>query len=145
MTYTFKQFAKLFDVSEHTLRYYTDLGILPCGRDANNRRIFDDESANWMQGIICLKRCGASIEDIREYCELCKLPESKETLTGRYHIILRQRDQAHQRVNEAKQTAAYMDEKVQHYEQILAGAIEDDSNPATWTAQTKPQLHEKTS
>lgn len=82
-----------------------------------------------MQGIACLKGCGASIEDIREYCDLCRLPESKETLYARYQIILRQREQAYKRVEEAKATAAYMDDKVQHYAQILDGLIPDDSNP----------------
>ncbi len=33
-----------------------------------------------MQGIKCLKGCGASIEDIQEYCRLCLLDESEENL-----------------------------------------------------------------
>ncbi len=74
MYYTIKQMAQMFDVTEHTLRYYTDQGLLPCERDGGNRRVFNDESINWMQGIKCLKGCGASIEDIREYCRLRLLP-----------------------------------------------------------------------
>ena len=31
-----------------------------------NRHVFNEESVNWMQGIKCLKGCGASIEDIQE-------------------------------------------------------------------------------
>lgn len=68
MYYTMKQMAELFGVTEHTLRYYTDEGLLPCRRDGGNRRVFNEESVNWMQGILCLKGCGASIEDIRAYC-----------------------------------------------------------------------------
>lgn len=67
MQYTIKQMAKMFGVTEHTLRYYTDLELLPCERDSGNRRMFNEESVNWMQGIKCLKGCGASIEDIKEY------------------------------------------------------------------------------
>lgn len=141
MIYTLKQFAEMFHVTEHTIRYYTDINLLPCGRDKANRRIFDEESVNWMQGIACLKGCGASIEDIKEYCDLCRLPESRETLYARYQIILRQREQAYQRIEEAKATAAYMDEKVQHYEQILSGLIPDDSNPEHWTKETRPERH----
>lgn len=141
MIYTLKQFAEMFHVTEHTIRYYTDINLLPCGRDKANRRIFDEESVNWMQGIACLKGCGASIEDIKEYCDLCRLPESRETLYARYQIILRQREQAYQRIEEAKATAAYMDEKVQHYEQILSGLIPDNSNPEHWTKETRPKRH----
>lgn len=118
MIYTLKQFAEMFHTTEHTIRYYTDINLLPCQRDKGNRRIFNEESVNWMQGIACLKGCGASIEDIKEYCDLCRLPESKETLYARYQIILRQREQAYKRVEEAQTTAAYMDEKVQHYERF---------------------------
>lgn len=141
MTYTLKQFAEMFHVTEHTIRYYTDINILPCKRDKGNRRIFNEESVNWMQGISCLKGCGASIDDIKEYCRLCKLPESRENLEARYQIILRQREQAYKRIDEAKATASYMDDKVQHYEKILSGIIPDDSNPENWTKDTRPDKH----
>ena len=141
MIYTLKQFAEMFQVTEHAIRYYTDINLLPCQRDSGNRRIFNEESVNWMQGISCLKGCGASIEDIREYCDLCRLPESEETLYARYQIILRQREQVYKRIEEAKATAAYMDGKVKHYQQILSGSIPDDSNPEHWTDGTRPERH----
>ena len=37
---------ELFGVTEHTLRFYTDKGLLPCGRDGGNRRVFNEESVN---------------------------------------------------------------------------------------------------
>lgn len=141
MKYTLKQFAEMFNTTEHTIRYYTDIHLLPCQRDGGNRRVFDEDSVNWMQGILCLKGCGASIADIKAYCELCRLPESRETLYARYQIILHQREQAHRQVEAAQATAAYMDEKVHHYEQILAGLIPDDSNPNHWTKSTWPKKH----
>ena len=145
MYYTIKQMAQMFDVTEHTLRYYTDLGLLPCERDGGNRRVFNEESINWMQGIKCLKGCGASMEDIKEYCRLCLLEESEEHLRARYRIILKQREEAYKRVEEAKATAKYMDEKVEHYEAILAGLAPDDTNPRNWTAETRPTHETETS
>lgn len=141
MYYTIKQFAEMFHTTEHTIRYYTDINLLPCQRDGGNRRVFNEESINWMQGITCLKGCGASIENIKEYCDLCRLPESEENLRARYQIILRSREQAYKRVEEAKATAKYMDEKVKHYEDILAGLTPDDTNPNSWTEETRPQQH----
>ena len=139
MSYTIKQMAEMFDVTEHTLRFYTDKGLLPCKRDGGNRRVFDEESVNWMQGIKCLKGCGASIEDIKEYCRLCLLEESEENLRARYEIILKQRTEAYKRVEGAKATAKYMDEKVAHYEAILSGLEPDDTNPRNWTAENRPK------
>lgn len=34
--YTLKQFAAMFHATQHTIRYYTDIGLLPCGRDRAN-------------------------------------------------------------------------------------------------------------
>ena len=138
MRYTIRQMAEKFGVTEHTLRFYTDEGLLPCERDAGNRRVFTEESVNWMQGIVCLKGCGASIEDIREYCRLCLLDETEENLRARFAIILKQREAAYGRLREAEATVKYMDEKVAHYEAILAGAVPDDSNPRDWTPDTRP-------
>ena len=137
MYYTIRQMAQMFDVTEHTLRFYTDQGLLPCTRDSGNRRVFDEESVNWMQGIMCLKGCGASIEDIREYCRLCLMEESEENLRARYAILRKQREEAYKRVEEAKAIARYMDDKVAHYEAILAGLAPDDTNPKNWTAENR--------
>ena len=139
MYYTIKQMAEMFDVTEHTLRFYTDKGLLPCERDSGNRRMFNEESINWMQGIKCLKGCGASIGDIQEYCRLCLMEESEGNLRARYAIILKQREEAYRRVKEAKATARYMDDKVAHYEAILAGLSPDDTNPKNWTADNRPR------
>lgn len=139
MKYTMKQMAKMFDVTEHTLRYYTDIELLPCERDGDNRRVFNEESVNWMQGIQCLKGCGASIEDIKEYCRLCLLEESQENLQARYAIILKQREAAYKRVEDAKAIAKYMDNKVAHYETILSGLAPDDTNPKNWTIENRPK------
>ena len=139
MYYTIKQMAEMFGVTEHTLRFYTDKGLLPCARDSGNRRVFDEESVNWMQGIQCLKGCGASLEDIQAYCRLCLVEGSEENLWARYAIIRKQREAAHQRVEEAKATAKYMDDKAAHYEAILAGLVPDDTNPKNWTAENRPK------
>lgn len=132
MNYSISQFAEMFHTTEHTLRYYTDIDLLPCQRDSTNHRIFDDKSANWMRGIIYLKNCGTPVKEIKRYFDLCRLEESDENLRARYQIILKQREQAHKKLEEARITAAYMDEKLKHYEDILSGRIPDDMNPANW-------------
>ena len=107
--------------------------------DGGNRRVFNEESVNWMQGIQCLKGCGASIEDIQEYCRLCLLEESEENLRTRYAIIRKQREEAYRRLEEAKATVKYMEDKAAHYEAILAGLAPDDTNPKNWTAGDRPE------
>lgn len=130
MTYTVKEIASKMGMTAHTIRFYTDMELLPCSRDQNNRRVFDDESINWLKGIQCLRNCGVSIEDIKVYSDLC-LSDSPDALQKRYQFMKEQCELAHQRLREAQELAAYMDAKVQHYEDILAGKLSDDTNPAT--------------
>lgn len=127
MYYTMKQVAQMSGLSEHTLRYYTDQNLIPCQRDGANRRVFDDESLNWLQGVKCLRGCGVSIEDIKLYCDMCR--EGDGALQKRYEFILRQRELARQRLKEAQEIAEYMNHKVAHYEDILTGKAADDTNP----------------
>lgn len=129
MTYTVKEFAEMLHTTEHTVRYYTDIGLLPCKRDGGNHRIFDETAVNWMKDITCLKNCGMPMKDIKKYFDLCQLEESEENLLARYRIIVRQHDAAHKRVAEAQATADYIDFKLKHYEEILAGRIPDNTNP----------------
>jgi len=131
MKYTVKQLADKMEISEHTLRYYTDMGLLPCGRDKNNRRVFDQESVNWVEGIKCLRSCGMSIEAIKEYSDLCMEKETEERLRARETIFLQQR------LAQAQATADYIDKKVEHYRAVLAGETANDTNPNNWDAAPK--------
>lgn len=70
---------------------------------------------------------------------LCLMEESEENLRARYEIILKQQEEAYKRVEEAKATAKYMDDKVAYYEAILAGLAPDDTNPKNWTAENRPK------
>ena len=137
MKYTVKQLADKMEISEHTLRYYTDMGLLPCGRDKNNRRVFDQESVNWVEGIKCLRSCGMSIEAIKEYSDLCMEKETEERLRARETIFLQQQKVAHQRLDQAQATADYIDKKVEHYRAVLAGETANDTNPNNWDAAPK--------
>lgn len=129
MEYTVKQIARLMEMSEHTIRYYTDRNLLPVKRDSANRRIFDEESVNWLMGIKCLKSCGMSIEDIKRYGDLCLKGDG--TLAERREIMRNQLASAEQKLKEAKEVFDYITKKVAHYDDVIAGISADDTNPAT--------------
>lgn len=54
-------------------------------------------------------------------------------------LFLSSSEEAYKRVEETKATVRYMDEKVAHYEAILAGLQPDDTNPKNWTAKNRPK------
>lgn len=129
--YTVKQAAEKVGLSQHTVRFYTDKGLVPSlKRDKNNNRLFDDKSINWLVGIKHLKECGMSIEDIRQYVELCL--QGNETIQQRYEMMLEQRKRAYELLEKAKGLTEYMEHKVEHYGDIAAGRKKDTTNPALW-------------
>jgi DNA-binding transcriptional MerR regulator len=129
--YTVKEVAKLLDLTEHTVRYYTDKGLVPSvQRDKNNNRLFDDESINWLRGIKYLKQCGMSVKDIKTYVDLCL--EGDSTIHERYEIILKQKAVALAQLEEAKRRVKYLEDKANHYLDIINHVIPDDTNPGKW-------------
>ncbi|WP_294468365.1 MerR family transcriptional regulator [uncultured Anaerofustis sp.] len=126
--YTVKDVSKKLNLSEHTIRYYTDKDLIPSvKRNKNNVRLFDEESINWFIGIKCLKDCGMSIEDIKKYIDLCL--EGDSTVEERFDIILKQKEIAERQLEEAKDRLIYLENKVKHYEDIMNGDIPDNTNP----------------
>lgn len=129
--YTVKDIARITDTSEHTVRFYTDKGLIPgVSRDHNNKRLFSEESINWFNGVKFLKEGGMPIKDIKEYVDLCL--EGSSTILTRYEIILKQQQLANEKLEQTKKLVAYMDHKVEYYQELL-NENEDKMNPATWT------------
>ncbi|MFE3897536.1 MULTISPECIES: MerR family transcriptional regulator [unclassified Priestia] len=129
--YTVKEVAKLLDLTEHTVRYYTDKGLVPnLQRDKNNIRLFDDQSINWLKGAKHLKQSGMSVEAIKSYVDLCL--EGESTIQQRYEILLEQKATALAQLEQAKLIVKFMEEKVNHYRDIINHVIPDDMNPGKW-------------
>lgn len=129
--YTVKETAKMLNLSEYTIRYYTDEGLVPnLIRDKNNNRLFDDTAINWLIGIKYLKDCGMSIKSIKTYIDLCL--KGDDTIKERYEIILKQKEIAISQLEEAKQRVLYMENKIKHYTDIIDKRINDDTNPGEW-------------
>lgn len=129
--YSVKEVAKLLDLTDHTVRYYTDKGLVPnVKRDKNNNRLFDEESINWLTGVKYLKQCGMLVEDIKTYVDLCL--EGDSTIQERYEIILKQKEVAQAQLEQAKIRAKYMEDKLKHYLDIINQVIPDDTNPGKW-------------
>lgn len=127
--YTVKEVAAILDMTDHTVRYYTDQGLVPnLRRGTHNIRLFDETSVHWLLCVKHLRHCGMPIDDIKTYISLCQ--EGVSTVKERYEIMRRQQTVALAQLEEAKQRAAYIEEKANHYLNIMNGAA-DDMKPGT--------------
>ena len=129
--YSVKETSEIVGLTEHTIRFYTDKGLVPnVTRDRNNNRLFDEESINWLTGVKYLKECGMSIEAIKDYVDLCL--EGNSTIEQRYQIVLRQKTVAEEQLRSAQERIEYLNAKIAFYQDIMEHNKPDFMNPGTW-------------
>ena len=118
--YTMMQVCRQLDMTYQTLKYYCNEGLIPnVKRDSNNRRIFDEKDIAWINSLNCLKNCGMSINEMKEYLALClqgeaTIPERKSILKQKRSSLLAQQQQIQDAIN-------YIDWKQGFYDDVLAG------------------------
>ncbi len=129
--HTVKEAARITELTEHAVRFYTDKGLVPSlRRDENNIRMFDEESINWLHGVKCLKQSGMPIEVIKTYVDLCL--EGDSTVPQRYKLIMEHKDEALIKLEEVRRHVAHLEQKTVLYQAILEGRSPDTTNPANW-------------
>lgn len=102
----------MLNLSEHTVRYYTDIGVITVQRDQNNRRIFDEQVIDWLRGTKYLRELGVSIQDIKTFHELC-MQEGDEAIAQRLDILLKQKENAEKELEVAKKRLEFLNHKIE--------------------------------
>ena len=116
--YTVKEVAELLHINPHTVRYYTNMGLLPnMNREKNGTRLFTDEDVECLKNIIYLRECGMSIASIREYLELSK--RGAETIPQQLQLILEQKEKVDKEVKRLLECQQHMEKKVETYSDYL--------------------------
>lgn len=118
--YTMKQVCEQTGLSYETLKFYCNQGLVPrVKRDANNRRIFDEQDVAWLNSLSCLKRCGMSLAEMRRYIQLCL--EGEGTIPERKAILEEKRVALEEQKKQVQGCLDYIDWKQGFYDDILAG------------------------
>ena len=127
MTYTMMQACRELGMTYQTLKFYCNQGLVPnVKRDKNNRRVFDERDVEWLRGLGCLKRCGLSIEEMREYLDMCL--EGESSIPARKVFLAEKREKLVERLAEVRASIDYIDRKQGFYDDVLAGRTEYYSN-----------------
>lgn len=118
--YTMMQVCRELNMTYQTLKFYCNEGLVPnVKRDSNNRRIFDDRDVKWIKDLTCLKRCNMSIQEMKEYLELCLQGES--TIPQRKEMLAKKQDALRASIKELENSVAYIDWKQNFYDEVLSG------------------------
>jgi DNA-binding transcriptional MerR regulator len=121
MMYTMMQVCRELNMTYQTLKYYCNEGLIPnVKRDVNNRRVFDEKDVKWIKDLTCLKKCGMSILEMKEYLKLCLQGES--TIMQRKEMLTKKREALLGSIKELEDSVDYIDWKQNFYDEVLSGA-----------------------
>lgn len=125
--FTMKQACEQTQLPYETLKFYCNQGLVPnVKRDKNNRRIFDERDIAWINSLSCLKNCGMSISEMKEYIKLCLAGES--TIPERKAILDTKRNDLLEQLKQVQDCIDYIDWKQGFYDDVLSGKIKYYSN-----------------
>lgn len=125
--YTMKQVCKEVDMTYETLKFYCNQNLVPnVKRDKNNHRIFNDHDVAWIKSLTCLKQCGMSIQEMKEYLALCL--EGESTIPQRQLILDAKKAALQKSITKLQESIDYIDWKQNFYNEVLSGETKYYSN-----------------
>lgn len=127
MIYTMMQTCHETGMTYQGLKFYCNEGLVPnVKRDRINRRIFDERDIAWIKSLQCLRDCGMSIADMKEYMKLCLL--GPDSIPERKIILERRRTIIQNQIDSLNESIKYIDSKQKFYDEVLSGEREYMSN-----------------
>ena len=118
--YTMMQVCKETDMTYQALKFYCNEGPIPnVKRDKNNRRVFDERDVKWIKDLVCLKKCGMSIQEMKDYLALCL--QGQSTIPQRQKMLDKKREALLTSMEELKGCVNYIDWKQNFYNDVLSG------------------------
>lgn len=115
---TITEVSKQFDLTPDTLRYYERIGLIPpVSRNKSGVRDYDENSCRWIQLMKCLRKAGVQIEALIEYVALFQ--KGDKTTEARKGILIEQRNQLLDKLEDIKETIDILNGKIERYEDGL--------------------------
>lgn len=116
---TIAEVSQKYDISPDTLRYYERIGLIPpVPRNKSGIRNYDAESCGWIEMMKCMRKAGVQIEALIEYVALFR--QGEQTADARKAILVEQRDQLVERMEDMQASLDRLNQKIENYEQLLA-------------------------
>ena len=109
--------SKKYDLSPDTLRYYEKVGLLPnIYRSQSGIRDYTEEDCRWIEFIKCMRSAGLPIEVLIEYVTLFQ--HGDETIEKRKQLLIEQRVQLLQKMEDMRNTLERLNYKIENYEKV---------------------------
>ena len=112
--YSISQMCRRTGYTADTLRFYEKAGLLPGVRRIGGRRAYTDEDYYSICIIICLKKTGLPLDEIRRYMELTKRGE--RSVGQRLELMRRHEAEVRKQIEELRVCEERIAFKVWYYE-----------------------------
>jgi len=110
--------SKKYDLSQDTLRYYERIGLIPTvNRNKSGIRDYMEEDCRWVEFVKCMRSAGLPIEVLIDYVTLFQ--QGDETIEARKEILIGQRKELMEKMEDMKKTIERLDYKIDRYEQAV--------------------------
>ena len=127
MEYTMKQVCEKTGLTYDTLKFYCNEGLVPnVKRNKSNYRIFNDQDIAWIDSLSCLKNCGMSILEMKEYLALCL--EGEKSIPQRQKILDMKLQELYNKMDELQKSIDFIHWKQSFYNDVLSERIKYYSN-----------------
>jgi len=114
MPYSIMEAGKKLGLSIHTLRYYEKAGLMPeIMRNETGSRVYTDSDISWIYLIRCLRDIDMPIQNIRDYINLLKNPNS--TLEERCSMVEAFKKEIGEKLRKYKIVQSLIDKKLEFY------------------------------
>lgn len=115
---TIAEVCKKYSVPQDTLRYYERIGLIPpVNRNKSGIRDYTEEDCRWVEFIKCMRSAGLPIEVLIQYMTLFQ--QGDETIAARKELLIEQRRQLIEKMNDMQQTLDRLNHKIESYEQCV--------------------------
>ncbi|MCX5586970.1 MerR family transcriptional regulator [Streptomyces erythrochromogenes] len=112
--YTISEVEARTGLSQHTLRWYERIGLMPhVDRSHSGQRRFTDKDLDWLGFVGKLRATGMSVADMVCYAELVR--EGEHTVEERRELLERTRCEVRARIGELTDALAVLDYKIDMY------------------------------
>ena len=128
--YTIREISEMFELPSSTLRYYESEGLLPeVPKSSSGQRIYSDEHVERLKCIICFKRTGMTIPQLRKFF----IYEADEAAhIDKIISLLKDQEQiVNEKLIQLQKDSAHVHHKVEYYSEIKH-ALENNLPLPVW-------------
>lgn len=118
--YSMKETCEKTGLTYDALKFYCNEGLIPnVKRNKSNYRVFNDNDINWIKSLSCLKNCGMSILEMKEYLALCLKGQS--SIPERQKVLDIKLQELEEKKQEIQDSINFVKWKQNFYKDVLSG------------------------